>query len=185
MKAATGSARFDEELRFHELLHFGDGLPGVFRRRMEQLETAQRAMGAYFEGAAIMLQIRGATDYVYLPEDPDDAADYVWQADRTALLNLLAECFERLDCPHLMEQVTGGQAYRRRKVPTGVRLMLAGRDRNGVLNITATCLDRLLVIPNLDEQERSRYGSAPRKRGRWWRAGWAWRWRRRRMWRRG
>lgn len=45
-----------------------------------------------------------------------------------------------------------------RNVPVELRLMLAKRDRNAVLNVVALCLDRLRVIPVLCEEDRSLYG---------------------------
>ena len=65
---------------------------------------------------------------------------------------------------HLREMGAGREAF---------RLMLAERDDNGLLNVVAECLDRLLVIPNLGEEERSLYDCpAVPRRSRpwsWWR----------------
>ena len=73
------------------------------------------------------------------------------------LFSILAEALERLDASSLIDQVRGADAYHPRKLPVELRLMLAERDRNGVMNIVAECLDRLMVIPELGEEERSLY----------------------------
>jgi hypothetical protein len=44
---------------------------------------------------------------------------------------------------------------------------LAERDRNGLLNVVAECLDRLLVVPELEE-EAALYDIDPWPRRRWW-----------------
>ncbi len=49
----------ERSLQFGQFVHFCDGLPGVFRARMKQLEAIHRWLGSYFEAVSIMLQIPG------------------------------------------------------------------------------------------------------------------------------
>ncbi len=153
----------DNDGQAGELVYLSQWLPGVFRARMEQLEDIHRWLGAYFQAVAIMLQMPGATEYRFLCEDPDEAGDYVWKADRPMLFSILAECLERLDCAQLMRQVPGGDDYRRRELPVELRLMLAQRDRNALFNLVTECLDRLMVIPYMDDTSRRRYEGEPRR----------------------
>ncbi len=163
----------ESSLQFGQFVHFCDGLPGVFRARMKQLEAIHRWLGSYFEAAGIMLQIPGAAEYEWLSEVEDDAVNFIWDGDRDMHFSILAEAFERLDVSSLIDQVPGVDAYRPRKLPVELRLMLAERDRNGVMNIAAECLDRLMVIPDLGEEDRALYEPLkPRPRGlrRYWRS---------------
>ena len=156
----------ERSLQFGQFVHYCDRLPGVFRARMKQLEAIHRWLGSYFEAVGIMLQIPGAAEYAWLSEVEDDAGDFIWEADRDMLFSILGEAFERLDASSLIDQVPGVDAYRPCKLPVELRLMLAERDRNGVMNIAAECLDRLMVIPDLGEEERRLYEPfKPRPRG--------------------
>jgi hypothetical protein len=168
--------------RFHvdSRIRYSDRLACVFTARMRQLEAIHHWLAGYFQAAAIMLQLPGGADYECVEDDDenegqvDEAAwTLIWQADRDMLLSILAECFERLGADEtLMRQVPGGTDFQRCVLPVEFRLTLAEQDRNGVLNVVAECLDRLLVIPELDEEERSFYDNPepPRRRRRsWWR----------------
>ena len=153
------------------LVHNSYGLPGVFRTRMRQLQAVHHWLGGYFEAVGIMLQIPGAAEYEWLSEDGDDAGDFVWTADRDVLLSILAEVLDRLDAGALIHQVPGAETYKARKLPVELRLTLAARDDNGLMNIVAECLDRLMVIPELGEEERSLYGDLEPRPGVWRRCG--------------
>ena len=160
----------EESLEFASLVQYCDRLPEVFRVRMEQLEEIHRWLGSFFEATAIMLQIPGAAEYAWLGDVEDNATDFIWDADRDMLLSILAETFEHLDAGPLIDQVPGADAYRPCKPPVKLQRVLGERDRNGVMNIAAECLDRLMVIPDLPEEERSLHETVkPRPRA-WRRA---------------
>ena len=146
-------------------------MPGVFRGRSKQLEEIHQWLGAYFQATAIMLQLPGGPAYQWLAEDPDDAEDFVWVADRDMLFCILAYALEHLDAQAVMDQIPGADSYKPRRVPIEFQLKLARRDRNGVLNLVATCLDRLMVIPALPAEERCLY-DVPEPRPRLWRRCW-------------
>ncbi|MCG8405531.1 MAG: hypothetical protein MI923_10075 [Phycisphaerales bacterium] len=158
-------------------LRYSDRLAGVFAVRMRQLETVHHWLAAFFQATAVMLQIPGGADYQFTGEedenDPLDeaASEFIWNADRDTLLSILAVCFERLGADEeLLAQVPGGGNYETTELPTDFQLRLAGLDDNGLLNVAAEVLDRLIVIPALDEKERSVYENpepAARRR-RWW-----------------
>ena len=159
-----------ERIQVGERVRYCDRLPGVFAARMRQLETIHHWLADFFQAVAIMLQIPGGVDFQYDEEENeigDAARDLISKADRHLLLNILAECFERLSAPEgLIHQVPGGRRYKRRDLPTDFRLTLAGQDTNGLLNIVAECLDRLLVIPHLKAATRRRCG-IPEPSSRW------------------
>ncbi len=151
----------------NEQVRFGDRLPDVFRRQMEQLGVIHRWLSGYFRAAGILLQIPGAAAYRWIEDETDDDLwDLIWNPDATSTLNVLAAALERLDAGELLGQVPGGDGFKRRALPVEARVRLAERDRMGLLNVVADCLDRLLVVPNIEGQAES-YGLVPAKeRGR-------------------
>ncbi len=167
----------DGEVRqVDQLVQFSDRLPNVFRQRMEQLEAVHRWLAGYFHAVAILLQIPGAAEYRCTDDERTDFWDFIWTHDTDVPLTLLAETLDRLDAADLITQVPGGDDYHPRKLPDEVHLRLAMLDRNELLNVVAECLDRLLVVPEL-EVEAELYGiegmggmggmGAPPRR-RWW-----------------
>ena len=171
----------EEHFQVGSRVRYSDRLAGVFGARMRQLETTHRWLAGFFQAAAIIIQLPGGADYRCDQDGDDDpgngaedpAWELIWKADRDTLLSILAECFGRLEAEEVMGQVPGGMDYRQRELPVSFRLMLAERDGNGVLGVVAECLDRLLVIPQLPEEERRLYDcpEPPRRRRRsWWKA---------------
>lgn len=150
------------------LMHTIRSMPDAFRGRCRQLEEIQRWLGAYFQVVGIMLQIPGGAEYEWLPEDADDAEELVWRADRDMLYSILASALRHLDAEAVMDQVPGSDEYRPRRVPVEFRLALAERDDNGVLNLIALCLDRLMVLQDLPQEERCLH-DLPAPRPRLWR----------------
>ncbi len=145
--------------RLGGLVHAAGSLPDVFRGRSKQLEEIHQWLGGYLQGVAVMLQLPGGASYEWLPDDADDAEEFIWTTDRDMLFCLLAHALEHLDAKAVMEQVPGGDSYKPRRVPTKFQLKLVQRDGNGVLNLVAICLDRLMVIPELPEEDRDLYGT--------------------------
>ncbi len=158
--------------RAGDLVHCGFQSPGVFRAPMNQLQAIHRWLSAYFEAAGIMLQIPGAAEYEWLAEDPDDATEYIWNADRDMLFSILSEALERLGAGPLLHQVPGARTYKPRRLPVELRLILAERDRNGVMNIVGECLDWLMVIPEVEDDWNIFGKPRPTRRGlrRYWRS---------------
>ncbi len=155
-----------EVRQIDRLVQFSDRLPGVFRQRMEQLEAVHRWLAGYFQAVAILLQIPGAAEYRCIDDQRADFWDHTWTRDGDVTRSLLAAALGRLDAASLMDQVPGGSDYRTRRLPHEVHLRLAALDRNELLNVVAACLDRLLVVPEL-EDEAELYGiDAPPPR--WW-----------------
>ncbi len=147
-------------------VRYSDRLPGVFRCRMEQLEAVHRWLAAYFHAVAILLQIPGAAEYRWTEDERTDFWDFIWTNDTHLTRTLLATALGNLDAKELMREVPGGERYRSRKLPNEVHLRLAALGRNGLLNVVAECLDRLLVVPELkDEAELYGMDAPPR---RWW-----------------
>jgi hypothetical protein len=135
---------------FSDQVRYTDRLTDVFRYRMEQLEALHRWLAGYFRAVGIILQIPGAGDYRYHEYASDhDLWDLIWNPDTKSTLNVLAAALERLDAGELLGQVPGGEGFRRRPLPVEARVRLAERDRLGLLNLVADCLDRLLVVPTI------------------------------------
>ncbi len=148
------------------LVRFSDRLPSVFRRRMEQLETVHRWLAGYFEAVAILLQIPGAAEYRWTEDQRTDFWDLIWSNDTHLTRTLLAAALGNLNARELMREVPGGKRYRSRRLPHEVHLRLAVLDRNELLNVVAECLDRLLVVPELDDEAELHGIDAPPRR--WW-----------------
>ena len=147
--------------RIYQQVRYTDGLPNVFRLRMEQLGKIQRWMGGYFRAVGIMLQIPGGAEYRWIEDERDDELwDLIWKPDAASALNVLAAALARLDAEELLGQVPGGDGFKPRTLPVETRVHLAERDRMSLLRVAATCLDRLLVVPTIDGLPES-YGLVP------------------------
>ena len=151
----------DQVTQLSDQVRFTDRLTDVFRYRMDQLEAVHRWLAGYFEAVGILLQIPGAADYRHQEyASDDDLWDLIWNPDAKSTLNVLAATLERLDAGELLRQVPGGEGLKRRPLPVEARVRLAERDRLGLLNVVADCLDRLLVVPNIPGQAET-YGLIP------------------------
>ncbi len=160
--------REDDAVRqVDRLVRFSDRLPTVFRQRMEQLEAVHRWLAGYFQAVAILLQIPGAAEYRWTEDERTDFWDFIWTSDTHLTRTLLATALGNLDAKELICEVPGGEDYRSRRLPHDVHLRLALLDRNELLNVVAECLDRLLVVPEL-EDEAELYGIAAPPRRWWW-----------------
>lgn len=159
--------RDDGEIRQLGLeVRLSDGLPSVFRRRMKQLEAVQRWLAGYFNAVAILLQIPGAAEYRFDEDERADFGEFIWTRDPRRPLTLLSAALGNLEAKHLMSQAPGGANFRPCKLPHEVHLRLAVLDRNGLLNVAADCLDRLLVVPEVEDLSELHGIEPPR---RWWR----------------
>ncbi len=155
------SQKGEEISRISDEVRFTDRLTDVFRCRMEQLGAIHRWLSGYFRAVGILLQIPGAAEYRWIEDESDnDLWDLIWNPDTTSTLNVLAATLERLDAGELLGQVPGGDGFKPRALPVEARVRLAERDRVGLLNVVAACLDRLLVVPNIEGQPES-YGLVP------------------------
>lgn len=151
----------DDVTRIFQHVRFSDRLPDVFRRRMEQLGGIHRWLAGYFQAVGILLQIPGGAEYSYIKDESDDDLWHlIWNPDTISTLNVLAAALQRLDAGELLGQVPGGDCFKPRTLPVEARVRLAERDRMGLLNVVADCLDRLLVVPNI-EGEPELYGLVP------------------------
>ena len=108
-------------------------------------------LGVFFRAVGIMLQVPGAARYAWVDDD-NETWDLIKETDDNALINVLAECFDRLGGKQLIEQVPGGD-YNEEELPeewTDLLNKQAG-VKNGLLNVVAECLDALVVRPGMVE----------------------------------
>ncbi len=121
----------------------------VFQYWMAEVARDLLRLGIYFRGMAIMLQVPGAAEYEWLGDD-DEPPELYQAADRNTLLNVLADCLERLGVPHLMQQVPAPD-YEAAELPAAWKRLIARRVKlkNGLLTVVAECLDELVVRPGL------------------------------------
>ncbi len=137
-------------------------LPMVFQFWTAELSRDILRLGVYFRAVAIMLQIPGAAEYEWAPDEEYDADeggpdtdDLIGASGETMLHNVLGECLKRLDAEHLTEQLPD-PSYLRHKLSAEWRAMLDRREEvaNGLLTLVAQCLDRLIVDPGRREIEK-------------------------------
>jgi hypothetical protein len=120
-------------------------------------------LAAYFRAVGILLQIPGAAEYRRIEDESDEELwNLIWNPDPTSTLNVLAATLQRLDAEQLLGQLPGGDGFKPRPLPVEARVRLAERDRMGLLNVVADCLDRLLIVPNIEGRAES-YGLIPAK----------------------
>jgi hypothetical protein len=136
--------------QINHTVRWTDRLTDACRCRMEQLEKIHRWLAGYVQAVGIMLQIPGAAEYRFAECAGDEHLwDLIWNTDTASTLNVLAAALKRLDADHLLRQTPGGEDFRPDPLPVEAQVALAERDRNGLLNVVADCLDRILVTPNI------------------------------------
>ncbi|UCC32294.1 MAG: hypothetical protein JSU86_08430 [Phycisphaerales bacterium] len=130
-------------------------LPMVFQFWMAEVARDFLRLGVLFRAVGIMLQIPGAAEYQWYNEDEDkddQTVKLVSTTDQNALLNVLAQCLDRLGVKHLMEQVPAPD-YHEEELSEEWKEMLDKREKvkNGLLTVVADCLDVLVVYPGRAE----------------------------------
>ena len=135
--------------------------PMVFQFWMAELARDMLRLGIYFRTVGIMLQIPGGAEYEWVGDDEDDENDAAtWElvraTDQNALLNVLAECLDRLGVKGLMEQVPAPD-YEPEALSDEWEALLDKRAKvkNGLLTVVAECLDTLAVRPGMAEIDQA------------------------------
>ena len=131
-------------------------LPQVFEMWMAELARDLHRLGVYFRAVGIMLQIPNIRDYEWTEDQEfeNQAGDRVAETDAEALLDVLAECLQRLGAPaELLLQAPGGAEHRRRDVSEEWKQYLDVREKvqHGLQNIVSEILDELIVRPGMAE----------------------------------
>ena len=130
-------------------------LPLVFEFWMAELARDHLRLGVYFRAVAIMLQIPGAAKYEWVGDDEEneyETPDLVRASSRDELLGALGECFRRLGAEQLIDQLPDPDAAGQEVSDDWAKLLdKRGKVDNGLLNVVAECLDKLIVRPGLAE----------------------------------
>jgi hypothetical protein len=152
--------------QINHTVRWTDRLTDACRCRMEQLEKIHKWLPGYVQAVGIMLQIPGAAEYRFAECAGDEHLwDLIWNTDTASTLSVLGAALKRLDAAHLLRQTPGGHDFRPAPLPVKAQVALAERDRNGLLNVVADCLDRILVTPNIPG-ELELIGLAPARKAR-------------------
>jgi hypothetical protein len=133
-------------------------------------------LGVFFRAAAIMSQVPGVRQYAVVHyddvnddvgDDEEDPSQWVGEADRETVFNVLADCLRRVEAEDLIEQVPGAGDYEREELSDEWKEYLdrTAKIEHGVLNVVAECLDDLMVRPGIAE-----IGAASRPT--WWQQLW-------------
>lgn len=157
-------------VRVYELVRFSDHLPGMFAFLMGELEEEHRRLRVYFQALLIVLQLPGGDEYEY-EGLLDGLEERIAACDRNTLFNVLRRCINQLVARErsirihelggragkisrkIIEQVPGGEDYRVEAPPAALRGRIDQLDGNGLLNVVAECLDRLMIHPLLGEDK--------------------------------
>ena len=152
-------------------------LPKAMQFWMGYVARELLILGAFFQAAGIMLQVPGACDYrpLYYDDNDDnvgneneDPANWIADADRETVLDVLGYCLEGLGAYYLMNQVPGGRTDREPQLSGKWKKYIDAQKKyeSGLLNIIAECLDELMVRPGIAEVDDP-------PRATWWQRWWA------------
>ena len=152
---------------FPDLLHFW----------MAHIARDALRLGAFLHAAALLRELPGGAWYRALSYDPaecggltDEDRPHRWLArvSRRAVLNVLAECVQRLRAPRFMKRIPGGADHRPDDLSEEWTAYLDrhAEVKNGLLNVVAACLDELIVEPGLEEIDAPPHTT-------WWQEWWA------------
>lgn len=139
-----------------------EDLPETLQYWMAHMAREMLLLGVYFRAAVLMHQLPGAARYRFVMYDDNDddqpnADENPWhwvrRADRDIVLNVLAECLQRLGAAGVMKQVPGGKDYERIELSAEWQDYLdrQAKIKHGLLSVIAECLDELIVRPGMAE----------------------------------
>jgi hypothetical protein len=131
-------------------------MPLVFQFWTAELARDVLRLGVYFSALGVMLQVPGAAEYEWVSDDEldDRTHDRVRESAADELLDVLAECLQRVGAPaELLRQVPGAADREPGEISAEWKQFLneRGVQKNGLLNVVAECLDELIVRPGLTE----------------------------------
>ena len=166
-----------QEANFYTEVRETEDLPTVLEFWMGHVARDLLRLGVYFRAAALMGQIPGGARYRPiahddvdddLPNEDEDPRRWVRRADRDTAFNVLAECLRRLGAAGVMKQVPGGKDYEQIKLSAEWKKYLDRRAKNkhGLLNVIAQCLDELIVRPGMAEIDAEPHPT-------WWQRWWS------------
>lgn len=160
----------DQEIYVCAQVRLSHPLAAVFGIVMSELEHEHRRLAVYFDAVTIMLKLPGSSEYEY-EELLDGLEARIASCDQNTLFNvlnrgvghLLAEDRsiqihelhgrdERLRRA-IIEQVPGGADFKMELLPAALTGRIDQLSRNGLLNIVAECLDRLMIAPSLPDDD--------------------------------
>ena len=167
----SGTFKIDGKLRGFDLaLRYNHDLPLAMQFWIAYLARDLLQFEAFLRAAAVMLQVPGGARYEFVRNDDDE--DEIWQRihgrGRRILLDVLADCLNRLEAsPGILAQVPGGKDHKPKKLSKPWTDFLDGWSSKdfGLLNVVAEILDELIVHPGLAEID-----AAPGPA--WWQGWW-------------
>ncbi len=145
-------------------------LAAVFGIVMTALEGEHRRLGVYFDAVTLMLKLPGSSDFEH-EELLDGLEERIASSDEKTLFNVLSQCVRQLLAEdrairihqlqgpderlvrQIIEQVPGGADFRGESLPATLCGRIDQLSRNGLLNVVAECLDRLMIEPSLGDGE--------------------------------
>ena len=139
-------------------LHMGctERVAMAFQFWMAELSRDVLRLGVHFRAVGVLLQVPGGAAFEYADdtfENESERLDLIGASDRDELLNVLADCFKRLGAADgLIAQVAGPnfKAYEPSE-PWKKLLDKRAAVENGLLTLTAECLESLVIVPGMAE----------------------------------
>ena len=151
----------------------GSNLPMELQFWMAHMARDLLQLGVFYRAAAIMCQVPGGARCQFVldgEEEENWTADWVVGAERSTLLDVLAECLRRLGAESelLMRQVLGREIHHEKELPAKWKEFLDQRAKieDGLLNVVGECLDELIVRPGVAEIDAVPHPT-------WWQKFWA------------
>ncbi len=160
----------DQEIYVCAQVRLSHPLAAVFGILMSELEREHRRLAVYFDAVTIMLKLPGSAEYEH-EELLDGLEDRIASCDQNTLFNMLNRSVgyllaedrsiqihelqgrdERLRRA-IIEQVPGGADFKLEPLPAALSGRIDQLSRNGLLNVVAECLDRLMIAPSLPDED--------------------------------
>ncbi len=161
----------DQEIYVCAQVRLSHPFAAVFGIVMSELEREHRRLAVYFDAVTIMLKLPGSTEYEY-EALLDGLDERIAACDQNTLFNVLYRCVVQLLAQSrsikihelqgrderllraVIEQVPGGADYKMELLPAALPGRIDQLSRNGLLNVVAECLDRLMIAPSLPDDDQ-------------------------------
>ena len=148
----------DEVYCLDMFVHGTTPLLPTFKFWMAEVARDMLRLGVYFDALVVMLQVPGSAAYGWYDDDDDKIPDLLKEWDRETVMDGLAACLDKLGAIHLMKQIPGWDTDERDDPPLEWRHVIdeVSEEKNGLLNLIAACLDKLLTVPGMAEIDKAR-----------------------------
>ena len=141
---------------FDLILRYNRDLPAAMQFWTARFAREMLQFGVFLRAAAIMLQVPGGVEYEFVlnEDEEDEISEWVRGKGRRTLLDVFADCLDRLEAsPEILKQVPGGTDYTPKELSEEWTAFLDGQQKveHGLQNVVAEILDKLILWPKMNE----------------------------------